>query len=83
MNVNTCESELCLPHTGAASRTYGGAPRGILWRSAVATFRFLRDMLRGLVERRIVDALSHHSLQDIGLTRFEIDYDLSKGYRHE
>ena len=79
MNVNACQSDLRQPVNRASS----GLPRGVLWRSAIALFRFLQEMIRGIAERRMLDALSHHSLQDIGLTRFEIDYEMGKAIRRD
>jgi uncharacterized protein YjiS (DUF1127 family) len=83
MSVKACESDLCQPRKGAPGTAPVAAPSSILRRLAIAPFRFLQDVMRGIGERRILDALSHHSLQDIGLTRFEVDYEMGKAYRRD
>jgi uncharacterized protein YjiS (DUF1127 family) len=83
MSVNACESDLCQSLKGAPSKAPSSPPRGILRRSATAPFRFLQAVMRGIAEHRILDALSHHSLQDIGLTRFEVDYEMGKAFRRD
>lgn len=83
MSVNTCDSDLNQFPGGTIGRAPGHTLGGLLRRAAIAPFRFLQAVLRGIAERRIVDALSHHSLQDIGLTRFEIDHEMGKAYRRD
>ena len=79
MSVNACDSDLNQSSGGAIGRL----PGGILRRAAIVPFRLLQAILRGIAERRILDTLSHHSLQDIGLTRFEVDYEMGKAFRRD